>query len=695
MSQHFEWYFPDIKNGHKQGENDGMTDLFSGPTFHALVREALQNSLDAHQPDNDDPVRVAFSLRRIPASNLQDVLSLRNHIEACMVACEESLDNEGGKFSSMIKYLDSVKDGDILILDISDSNTKGMDFYYNEEEEECSGRFDSFFRCSGKPNSGTGTGGSHGYGKTTYFNASKIRCLLVSTMTSEGNDCYFEGVSWLCSHKIGKVHYVDWGFFDNCEGLPLQATKDNYQELIPYDFQRTEPGTTVSIIGVDIEPGTVNNVYRDIKEAVFRNFFVAIKEKRLIVDVDFGDGFTCSIDDSKMPDMLPQVFPGEFDTAKRNVIDRFNPRPYLRAYENAELISDKDTSMEEAVENRKGKTYIKIQDHIDILGDVTFYGYICPEGTDTILYMRSPLMVVYATRDYVTKGFYGLFICDDVDGNDYLKQMENADHKKWEKEKFARSKDTSKYLRAEKIENEMNAFVQKCVQIMFPQNVSEEEDVDIEGFSMPAITEPEDYDSLIGQLVSEKPQNESEPGAPVDVELDSSKSSPKKAEPSKGVAYPIKTVPAIKNNDGRYTGGKRGATKKKKRKDKGIPPFGGGTFDDTGAGKPSNVKESIPVGFRFISDEIEGVFKHTLKINSPCDAENVTIEISAVGESDTNQDGNNLHIVTTSEGTAKGNTISGLTLKEGDGNELVFTLSINSEYSFSLKASGEVNQKTS
>ena len=101
------------------------------------------------------------------------------------------------------------------------------------------------------------------------------------------------------------------------------------------------------------------------------------------------------------------------------------------------------------------------------------------------------------------------------------------------------------------------------------------------------------------------------------------------------------------------------------------------------------------MGFRFISDEIEGVFKHTLKINSPCDAENVTIEISAVGESDTNQDGNNLHIVTTSEGAAKGNTISGLTLKEGDGNELVFTLSINSEYSFSLKASGEVNQKTS
>ena len=25
MSQNFEWYFPDIKNGHKQGENDGMT----------------------------------------------------------------------------------------------------------------------------------------------------------------------------------------------------------------------------------------------------------------------------------------------------------------------------------------------------------------------------------------------------------------------------------------------------------------------------------------------------------------------------------------------------------------------------------------------------------------------------------------------------------------------------------------------
>ena len=73
--------------------------------------------------------------------------------------------------------------------------------------------------------------------------------------------------------------------------------------------------------------------------------------------------------------------------------------------------------------------------------------------------------------------------------------MENADHKKWEKEKFKKTKDQEKYERANAIEEEMNAFLRKCVQIMFPQNESEEEDVSFEEFMMPAISEPSSYDS--------------------------------------------------------------------------------------------------------------------------------------------------------------------------------------------------------
>lgn len=695
MNENCSWYFPVIVNGHKQGENDALTDLFSGPTFHALVRESLQNSLDAHQKDNPAATKVEFVLRSLPSSKLKDVFDIREHVEACMEYCGETTETEGGKFSSMVKYLDSVEDGDVLILDIIDSNTNGMDYVYDEESNEESGNFDSFVRCSGKPNSGTGTGGSHGYGKTTYFNASKIRCLLVSSMTAEDKQCNFEGVSWLCSHKIGRDHYADWGFFDNNGGRPIQATAEDYASIIPEDFQRKEPGSTVSIIGVDIEPDSLGKVYEEIKRAVFRNFFIAIKEQKLVVEIDFGEGMKCTINDEEMPNMLPLVFPEEFDTAKYTIIDSCNPRPYLKAYENAILIADKDTPIEEAINNRKNKTFIKIKDHLGKIGDVTFYGYIHPGATDTILYMRKPLMVVHATRDRNTKGFYGLFVCDDEIGNDYLKQMENADHKKWEKEKFKKTKDQEKYERANAIEEEMNAFLRKCVQIMFPQNESEEEDVSFEEFMMPAISEPNSYDSTIGQLVSEAPQENTEPGAPVDVVLSDTKQPAASGGESKGVAYPVKDIMAQREDKGDYTAGRKGKKKKKKRKKKTLPPFGNGTFDDTTDGKPSRVKEAIPVGFRFISDEVDGVFTHTLKITSPCAAENVAVEITAVGETVDSHDGGNLHIKTTDHGVAKGNAITGLTLVEGAENVIVFTLSNNAEYSFSLKAIGEITKQTS
>ena len=692
MSKNCNWYFPIIQNGHKQGQNDGMTDLFSGPTFHALVREALQNSLDARQDDNDDPVRVEFKLRRISEANNSGILSIREHVVASMKACDESMETEGGKFSSMVKYIDAVKGGELLVLDISDYNTKGMDYHYDEEQNEESGTFDSFVRCSGKPNANDGSGGSHGYGKTTYFNASRVRCLLVSSMTSKDNKCFFEGVSWLCSHKIDRDYYDEWGFFDSNDGRPIQADIDTYKELIPEDFWRKEPGTTVSIIGADIEPGSITWVYQQILQAIFRNFFAAINKNRLIVEVNFGDDMHCLIDDEAMHKMLPVVFTDEFDYAKQRPIDRCNPRPYLKVYENAVLIADKDTPIEEAIENRKNKSFIKIQDHLDIIGDVSFYGYIHPGATDTILYMRTPLMVVHATRDKSTKGFYGLFVCDDKNGNDYLKQMENADHKRWEKEKFARTKDQSKYERAEKIQVEMNAFIEKCVQIMFPQSESQEEDLSFEEFTIPTLSEPNAYDSLIGQLISEKPQEDGAPGAPVDVELSDAKPSTPPSGGSKGFAYPVKDVNTRREERGDYTGGRKGKKKNKKREQKGTPPFGGGGFEDDNGGTPSKVKESIPVTFRFIPDDGDEMGKFTLKITSPCAAENVTVEIGVVGETTDSQDGGNLRIDSVSTGAAKGNMITGIVLSEGDGNMIDLSLSNYNGGSFSLKAIGEITQ---
>ena len=108
----------------------------------------------------------------------------------------------------------------------------------------------------------------------------------------------------------------------------------------------------------------------------------------------------------------------------------------------------------------------------------------------------------------------------------------------------------------------MNAFLRKCVQIMFPQNESDEEDVSFEEFMMPTISEPNSYDSTIGQLVSEAPQENTEPGAPVDVVLSDTKQPAASGGESKGVAYPVKDIMAQKE---------AGKERKRRRKERRKP----------------------------------------------------------------------------------------------------------------------------
>ena len=67
-----KWFFPSNSHGKKAGFNDAAIDIFHGDPVSSLVRESIQNSLDA-KDSSGGPVRMAFTLsnldpetRRIP-----------------------------------------------------------------------------------------------------------------------------------------------------------------------------------------------------------------------------------------------------------------------------------------------------------------------------------------------------------------------------------------------------------------------------------------------------------------------------------------------------------------------------------------------------------------------------------------------------------------------------------------------------
>lgn len=78
MPQNLKWKFAKIQDGTFQGPDDAGIVIFAGDRATAIIREAVQNSLDAREGDR--PVSVTFERKMLDKSILATEDLLR-HIE--------------------------------------------------------------------------------------------------------------------------------------------------------------------------------------------------------------------------------------------------------------------------------------------------------------------------------------------------------------------------------------------------------------------------------------------------------------------------------------------------------------------------------------------------------------------------------------------------------------------------------------
>ncbi|MCR4799344.1 MAG: hypothetical protein K5860_02435 [Bacteroidales bacterium] len=422
-----KWHFAECEEtAGIQGPNNAMSQTFAKFPSRALVRESIQNSLDARRKDNENPVIVCFEYRtfeKIVDPTYKYFFDLSKHMDACR--SQYSNDNKATKsYSAMIRCLAT---GKIGFIRVSDFNTEGMPYSGDNSP------FEAFVRSVGVSVKESDTaGGSFGFGKGAFFVMSPINTLLVSTRTTNG-DCFFEGVSRLCSHRLDGKRRDHMGFFDCNEGKPVDD-----ENKIPGQFKRNESGTTIGIMGVDND--NWNNAKDEIVKEVLRNFFVAVKRRHLVVMVDCSPNKGNNgvvIDDTTIENLMSLYFPTTNE--KRGSNEDYNPRPYYEAFVD-------------------GKLYENSFPH---LGDVEFYVKEFEDNSTQILYMRQLLMTVY--RKGQNLGNYnGVFICENETGNKILRDMEDSEHKEWSAEFCTSEKDTSKD-KAQNALKEIKKFIEDCL----------------------------------------------------------------------------------------------------------------------------------------------------------------------------------------------------------------------------------------
>ena len=269
MTEKPAWHFPPRGWGLDVIQDSSSTHFRDDP-IPKLVREVLQNSLDADDRDLVGPVEVEIAESYVGGLTI-GAEDLKNHLESCLErAKEEDRKNVQSFYDRALQVLQA---DEIRCLQIVDFGTLGL-----------IGRsWDALvFQEGSVEKSGAAPGGSNGVGKNAVLNVSDLRTVFYSTryiQRREGRVEKLQGKATLMDHpnphdKIEGLQHV--GFYSMPQGEPILTTE------IPDFFRLDDVGTGVFIMGFNPRS---NEWRREVTAAVIENFFHAIHHKKLVVKV--------------------------------------------------------------------------------------------------------------------------------------------------------------------------------------------------------------------------------------------------------------------------------------------------------------------------------------------------------------------------------------------------------------------------
>jgi len=416
---HPRWQFASTGGGHEEGINNPLTEHFEGDHNYYLAREVIQNSIDARD-DLGKPVTVKFNLEHISSQEFPGLDDFKQVMSLCLVTHKH--DSKTSDFFS--RSLDLLSLSKIPLLKISDYNTIGL----HGGDKERGKPWYTLVKSIGVSQKVGGEGGSFGIGKGAAFAASSLRTVFYSTTSKEDAKSRFIGVSVLVNFDEGDDTKQSIGTYS----LTKQSTI--YDPSLMGNFRRREKGLDIYIMGYMTE----NNWKDELIKSILRNFWYAIINEDLIVEIDgMYIGF------NSLEELLTKYFLDE--PFKDYIEPKGNPLYYYKS-----IISS---------------TCKKFEGNLKSIGKTNLYFLPLEESLNYVAMMRRSHMVIYSRPFYSSSPYAGVLICDDKDGNEQLKKMEPPTHDKWDP---ARNKENGK-----KIMDEIENWIRTCLKKMRAERQSE------------------------------------------------------------------------------------------------------------------------------------------------------------------------------------------------------------------------------
>ncbi len=384
------WRFPILDGGNEQGFNNSGIETFNGEdVYENLAREICQNSLDAKDPEKEEPVEVRFEVFDTSISDYTEISSLLDVIDKCEDYWRGRADSKLNIFFNEIRSLKWLQE--LAVLKISDYNTCGLTGARANKHEKSAWR--ALVHSDGVSEKGDTSGGSYGIGKNAPFACSRLRTVFYNTYAVDGVKA-FQGTARLMTHQNEDGQdTVGIGNFVNSEtnGPVFEHDECAFRDLFP----RNQYGTDVIIVGF--------NKYDDwqsiIEKAIVKNFFVSIYESKLVVYV--GDRL---INKERIDEIIRKYIVGD--------------KEMLAVKELYEALSYSDHRVEitSIMEENDTELFIRIDE-----------GY-----NRRIAETRNSGMVVVSKTKKASKAYSAVLIARGKELNKVLKSTEPPRHDKWD-----------------------------------------------------------------------------------------------------------------------------------------------------------------------------------------------------------------------------------------------------------------------
>ena len=282
------WKFREVPSGTKN-RNPVQDEFFNSSEalteVSSLVRESIQNSLDAHKRvDDEEPVRVKFRLDSLDPSLINAYFdALDPHLRAGI---------PGGSGLS--------QRADCPYLIVEDFNTSGLlgdsrKDQLTKDDVPSKNSYHYFIWAEGASAKTSGNRGRWGIGKIVFPRLSEIKSFFVlSNREIDSAPCGVDeiliGMSILRGHQINGINYQPDGWWSSeteVSGVPIPVSR-KIVESFKRDWRISRDSQTGLSIIIPFVPSYLTKEM--IRDCVIRDYFIAVIQGLLEVEIEDTNG---------------------------------------------------------------------------------------------------------------------------------------------------------------------------------------------------------------------------------------------------------------------------------------------------------------------------------------------------------------------------------------------------------------------